>query len=160
MNGKGLLSKTILLTMLFIISIAAHVVIGTARNQDNKTWQLLASIEFLRNQHISFTRLNLYAIQPYIQLFSTIDTASLSTFQIEFVLKNTIHKSARMDKKRTDQNRLQFCTWSEKQKRASFMKEALFCFSDHVQNWSLFWSVLFLSIRADLWMVFFSTNSI
>jgi len=49
MNGKGLLSKTILLAILFTISIFAQVAVSTEKNQNDEAWQFLANIDFIGN---------------------------------------------------------------------------------------------------------------
>jgi hypothetical protein len=49
MNGRGLLSKTILLAILFTISIFAQIAVSTAGNQNDETWKFLANIDFIVN---------------------------------------------------------------------------------------------------------------
>lgn len=49
MNGRGLLSITILLAILFMISVFAQIAVSTARTQNDENWKFLANIDFLGN---------------------------------------------------------------------------------------------------------------
>lgn len=49
MTGKGLLSKTIILILLFAISIVAQIVINSAATQEEIASKFLASIHVMRN---------------------------------------------------------------------------------------------------------------
>jgi len=51
MNGKGLLSKTILVAMLFTISVISQIAVSSIEKKNSPTWKFLASIDFIGNYY-------------------------------------------------------------------------------------------------------------
>ena len=49
MNGKGLISKTILLALLFTISIIIQLEVNSIKKKSNFAWNFIASVSFIGN---------------------------------------------------------------------------------------------------------------